>query len=584
MSITGISERPADAPTPPRVEQPRGADVVLRVLEEEGAEVCFGIPGGAILPLYDAIARGTRVRHVLAQHEQGAGHMAEGYARADGRPGVALATSGPGATNLVTPIANAAMDSTPLVCLTGQVRRDLIGTDAFQECDIVAITAPLVKGSWFVTEVEELADAVRAAYRLAAEGRPGPVLVDIPRDVQEARVAYATPPRPVPHRRRVAGPPGASEAEVTAAARAIEAARRPVLYAGAGVVAAGATEELRALAEAARLPVVSTLMAKGAFPESHPLAFGSPGIHGGRWANLALQGADLIVAVGARFDDRVTGNADAFAPAARIVHFDLDPREVGKIKAVEFPVAGELRDALGRTRRALRRPPATEVWLDEIREWRRRHPLACDESPPALKPQTVIRRLDEWLSGRPDVVWTTGVGQHQMWAMQHLSCERPRSFLTSGGHGTMGFGVPAAIGARAARPDAAVVCIDGDASFLMTCQELATAVAEELPILVVVLNNYGMGMVVQQQDMFFAGRRSQSHAPPGTDLALVARGFGAQAFTVKDEEWLRVTVTEALRSGRPTVLDVWVDPDERVYPVAKPGAAAAEMLEHGEGG
>ena len=404
------------------------------------------------------------------------------------------------------------------------------------------------------------------------------MLVDIPRDVQEARVVYAPPPRMGTRRRRVPAPPAASEAAIIAAASAIEAARRPVLYAGGGVTAAGATEELRAFAEAARLPVVSTLMAKGSFPESHPLAFGAPGIHGGRWANLALQEADLIVAVGARFDDRVTGRADAFAPAARIVHFDIDPREVGKIKAAEFPVVGELGDALGRTRRALRRPPATEAWIAEIREWRRRHPFSYDESPPALKPQTVIRRLDEWLADRSDVVWTTGVGQHQMWAMQHLSCERPRSFLTSGGHGTMGFGIPAAIGARAARPDAAVVCIDGDASFLMTCQELATAVAEELPILVVVLNNSGMGLVVQQQDMFFAGRRSQSHAPPGTDLALIARGFGAQAFTVKDEEWLRATVTEALRSGRPTVLDVWVDPDERVYPVSRPGAAAAEML------
>ncbi|HEY0280596.1 MAG TPA: biosynthetic-type acetolactate synthase large subunit [Solirubrobacterales bacterium] len=580
MSITGIPERPADAPTPPRVERPQGADVVLRVLEEEGAEVCFGIPGGAILPLYDAIARGTTIRHVLAQHEQGAGHMAEGYARADGRPGVVLATSGPGATNLVTPIADAAMDSTPLVCITGQVRSNLIGTDAFQECDIVAVTAPLVKGSWFVAAVEELADAVRDAYRLAAEGRPGPVLVDIPRDVQEARVRYAAPPGRGARRRRAAAPPTAAGAAITAAARAIEAAERPVLYVGGGVIAAGATEELRAFAEAARLPVVSTLMAKGAFPESHPLAFGSPGMHGGRWANLALQRADVIVAVGARFDDRVTGNAAEFAAAARIVHFDLDPREVGKIKAVEFPVVGELRDALGRTRRALRRPPATAAWLGQIGDWHRRHPLSYDESPPALKPQTVVRRLGEWLGDGTDAVWTTGVGQHQMWAMQHLACERPRSFITSGGHGTMGFGVPAAIGARAARPDAAVVCIDGDASFLMTCQELATAVAEELPILVVVLNNSGMGMVVQQQDMFFDGRRSQSHAPSGTDLALIARGFGAQAFTVKDEEWLRVTVAEALRSGRPTVLDVHVDPDERVYPVAKPGAATAEMIEH----
>jgi acetolactate synthase I/II/III large subunit len=579
MSITGISERPIDAIAPPRVERLRGADVVLRVLEEEGVEVCFGIPGGAILPLYDAIARGTTIRHVLAQHEQGAGHMAEGYARADGRPGVVLATSGPGATNLVTPIADAAMDSTPLLCLTGQVRSELIGTQAFQECDIVGVTAPLVKGSWFVEEVEDLAEAVREAYRLAATGRPGPVLVDIPRDVQEATVAYEASPRSGARRARIPASPTATDAAISAAAEAIESARRPVLYAGGGVVAADASTELRELAEAARLPVVTTLMAKGAFPESHPLAFGSPGMHGGRWANLALQEADLIVAAGARFDDRVTGRADAFAPAARVVHFDIDPGEVGKIRHADFPVLGDLRDALRRTRRALRGPADTEPWIAEVREWRRRHPHSHEEAPATLKPQTVIRLLDEWLADRPDVVWTTGVGQHQMWAMQHLTCERPRSFLTSGGHGTMGFGIPAAIGARAARPDATVVCIDGDASFLMTCQELATAVAEELPLLVVVLNNSGMGMVVQQQDMFFGGRRSQSHAPPGTDLTLVARGFGAQAFTVKDEEWLRATVAEALRSGRPTVLDVRVDPDERVYPVARPGAAAADMLE-----
>jgi acetolactate synthase-1/2/3 large subunit len=579
MSITGISERPADTSNPRRVEEVRGADVILRVLEEEGVEVCFGIPGGAILPLYDAIARGTTIRHVLAQHEQGAGHMAEGYARADGRPGVALATSGPGATNLVTPIADAAMDSTPLLCLTGQVRSDLIGTQAFQECDIVGVTAPLVKGSWFVEDVEDLADAIRDAYRLAAAGRPGPVLVDVPRDIQEATIAYEAGPRSSARRNRTSASPTAGDGAISAAARAIEGARRPVLYAGGGVIAAEATDELRALAEAARLPVVSTLMGKGAFPESHPLAFGSPGMHGGRWANMAMQQADLIVAVGARFDDRVTGRADAWAPAAQIVHFDIDPGEVGKIRHADFPVLGELRDALWRTRRALRQPAATEAWIAEIGEWRERHPLTYEESPTTLNPQTVVRRLDEWLAEDSDVVWTTGVGQHQMWAMQHLRCERPRSFLTSGGHGTMGFGIPAAIGARSARPEATVVCIDGDASFLMTCQELATAVAEELPILVVVLNNSGMGMVVQQQDMFFGGRRSQSHAPPGTDLTLVARGFGAQAFTVKDEEWLRVTVAEALRSGRPTVLDVHVDPDERVYPVTRPGSAAADMLE-----
>jgi len=557
-----------------------GADAILRAFEAEGVEVCFGIPGGAILPLYDAIARGTTVRHVLARHEQGAGHMAEGYARASGRVGVVVATSGPGATNLVTPIANAMMDSTPLVCVTGQVRSALIGTDAFQECDIVGVTLPLVKHSWQVRDVTELPGVLRDAFHLARSGRPGPVLVDVPRDVQEAPLAFSYPARPAV----AGGPPPAQldDEAVAAVARALEAAERPVLYVGGGVVNAEAADELRALAERARAPVVTTLMAKGALPESHELFFGWPGMHGARWANLALAGADLVVAVGARFDDRVTGRLEDFAPGATIAHYDVDAVEIGKIRHAELPVHGPLRAALAQTRRALRGTPRTAPWLAQLRAWREAHPLAYDDAAPTLKPQRVLERLDAALRGR-DVIWTTGVGQHQMWAMQYLRCERSRCFLTSGGHGTMGFGLPAAIGACAARPDATVVCVDGDGSFQMTPQELATAVAERLPVVVVILNNGGLGMVHQWQSMFYEGRLSHVDLSEPTDCALVARGFGAAGFTVRSEDELDAALAEALACGRAAVLDVHVERGEACLPMILPGAAAADMVEwHGD--
>jgi acetolactate synthase I/II/III large subunit len=561
---------------PPPAPLPCGADLILRVFEAEGVDVCFGIPGGAVLPLYDAIARGTTVRHVLARHEQGAGHMAEGYARASGRVGVTIATSGPGATNLVTPIANAMMDSTPLVCVTGQVRTSAIGSDAFQECDIVGVTLPLVKHSWQVRDAADLAGVLHEAFHVARSGRPGPVLVDVPRDVQEAPAGTtAGPPaslRWLPERE--------PDAEVVAAvARAIEAAERPVLYVGGGVVNAEAGVELRALAERARVPVVTTLMAKGAFPESHELFFGWPGMHGVRWANLAIDRADLVLAVGARFDDRVTGRLDAFARAATIAHFDVDPYELGKVRAAELPVLGALRPALAGVRSALRTAPRTDAWLEQLRAWRERHPLRYDDCAATLKPQRVLQLLDAALRERSDVIWSTGVGQHQMWAMQYLRCERPRSFLTSGGHGTMGFGLPAAIGARAARPDAAVVCVDGDGSFQMTPQELATAVAENLPVVVVILNNGGLGMVHQWQTMFYERRLSHVDLSQPADLALVARGFGAVGVTVRSEAELEPALARALVCGRAAVLDVHVEPGEACYPMIVPGAPAAEMVE-----
>jgi acetolactate synthase-1/2/3 large subunit len=559
-----------------------GADAILRSLEAEGVEVVFGIPGGAILPLYDALARGTTIRHVLARHEQGAGHMAEGYARASGRVGVAIATSGPGATNLVTPIADAWMDSTPLVCITGQVRSSLIGTDAFQECDITGITIPIVKHSWLVPDVAELPHVLKAAFHVARTGRCGPVLVDVPRDVQEAELDFSYPddvslPGWKPPRR------GHSR-QIAAAAAAVTAAERPILYVGGGVLNAHATDELVRLAEAGQLPAVTTLMAKGAFPESHELFAGHPGMHGPKWSNWALNKADVIIACGSRFDDRVTGKLAAFAPGATVVHLDVDAAEISKIRRADVPVVGPLQPVLGElaalvAERTVR--GRTDAWLAQIAAWREEFPLRYGGAGDLLKPQRVLEALRDLTAGRDDVVWTTGVGQHQMWAMQYLECDRPRSFVTSGGLGTMGYGIPAALGVKAARPDATVVCVDGDGCFQMTSQELATAVLEQLPVVVVIVNNGYLGMVRQWQDMFFEERFSQiqlTHALP--DYAALARAYGAVGLTVDSDEQLEDALAEALACGRTAVVDCRVDPREHCFPMIPAGAAALDLIEY----
>jgi acetolactate synthase-1/2/3 large subunit len=559
-----------------------GADAILRSLETEGVEVVFGIPGGAILPVYDALARGTSIRHVLARHEQGAGHMAEGYARATGRVGVAFATSGPGATNLVTPIADAWMDSTPLVCITGQVRSHLIGTDAFQECDITGITIPIVKHSWLVQDVEEIPHVIKAAFHVARTGRCGPVLVDVPRDVQEAPLEFEWPenvelPGWKPPKR-------VHVRQVREAAQRIAAAERPLLYVGGGVLNAHATDELRALAETGALPVVTTLMAKSSFPESHDLHFGWPGMHGPKWSNWAINKCDVLVAVGARFDDRVTGKLAAFAPGATVVHLDVDSSEIDKLRYADVPVVGPLALVLAELERELRevvRPDATKPWLAQLREWREQFPLRYGNGGEMLKPQPVLETLQALTEERDDVVFTTGVGQHQMWAMQYLRCDRPRTFITSGGLGTMGYGIPAAIGAKAARPEATVVCIDGDGCFQMTCQELATAVLENLPIVVVIVNNGYLGMVRQWQDMFFAERFSQielTHHLP--DYAALAEAFGARGFVIEREDELEDTLHEALTCGRTAVVDCRVDPREHCFPMIPAGAAALDLIEY----
>ena len=559
-----------------------GADAILRCLEAEGVEVAFGIPGGAILPTYDAFARGTTVRHVLARHEQGAGHMAEGYARASGKVGVAIATSGPGATNLVTPIADAWMDSTPLVCITGQVRTHLIGTDAFQECDITGITIPIVKHSWLVQDVAELPAVMKAAFHVARTGRSGPVLVDIPRDVQEAELDFSYPddvllPGWKPPRR---GHPR----QIAAAAQAVAAAERPILYVGGGVLNAHATDELLELAESARLPVVTTLMAKSGFPESHELHVGWPGMHGPKWSNWALNKADVILAVGSRFDDRVTGKVSAFAPGATIVHLDVDAAEISKIRHADVPVVGPLKPVLSELARDLAGtavPGRTDAWLGQIAEWRERFPLRYGDGGDMLKPQRVLETLRDLTAGRDDVIWTTGVGQHQMWAMQYIGCDRPRTFITSGGLGTMDYGLPAAVGAKAARPDATVVCVDGDGCFQMTSQELATSVLEDLPIVVVIVNNGYLGMVRQWQDMFFEERFSQihlTHAVP--DYAALARAYGGVGLTVENEDELEGALAEALACGRTAVVDCRVDPREHCFPMIPAGAAALDVVEY----
>jgi acetolactate synthase I/II/III large subunit len=557
-----------------------GSDAILRSLEHEGVDVVFGIPGGAILPTYDAFARGTTVRHVLARHEQGAGHMAEGYARASGKVGVALATSGPGATNLVTAIADAWMDSTPFVCITGQVRSNLIGTDAFQEIDITGITMPIVKHSWLVQDVAELPGVLKAAFHVARTGRQGPVLVDVAKDVQEARIDFVYPdevdlpgwkPPTKVHRRQVAE-----------AARAISESQRPIVYAGGGVVNGDACEELRALVELAELPAVVTLMGKGCLPDSHPLNYGAPGMHGSKYANWALNKSDLVIAVGTRFDDRVTGKLSAFAPDARVIHFDVDAAEVGKIRHAEIPVVGPLKLALAELAAALREHerPRHDEWLRLVEEWRQLYPYRYSRAG-LLKPQAAVEALRDLAAARDeDVIWTTGVGQHQMWAMQYLVCDKPRSFITSGGLGTMGYGVPAAIGAKAARPDATVVCIDGDGCFQMTGQELATAALEGLPIVAVIINNGWLGMVRQWQELFYAERFAQTHLTHQVpDYAQLAEAYGCAGFTVEDEDELERTLEAAFAAGRTAVVDVRCDPEEKCFPMVPAGAASVDVIE-----
>ncbi|MGV9193316.1 acetolactate synthase large subunit [Microbacterium sp. MC2] len=559
-----------------------GAQAVVRSLELLGVTDVFGLPGGAILPVYDPLMDSTALRHILVRHEQGAGHAAEGYAAASGKTGVAIATSGPGATNLVTAIADAYMDSMPLVCITGQVFSTLMGTDAFQEADIVGITMPVTKHSFLVKTAEEIPAAIAAAFEIAGTGRPGPVLVDITKDAQQAEVPFVWPPKiDLPGYRPVTKAHGK---QIQAAAQMLAEARKPVLYVGGGVVRGRASDELRSLAESTGAPVVTTLMARGAFPDSHPQHLGMPGMHGTVPAVLALQEADLIVALGARFDDRVTGKAALFAPNAKVVHVDVDPAEISKIRVADVPIVGDVKDVLVDLDAAFlgvtagTKPDIEEWWsyLDGLRD---EFPLGyAPTSDGLLAPQYVIQRIGE-LTG-PEAVYAAGVGQHQMWAAQFIKYERPNAWLNSGGAGTMGYSVPAAMGAKVAEPDRVVWAIDGDGCFQMTNQELATCAINNIPIKVAIINNSSLGMVRQWQTLFYDSRYSNTDLNTGhdtiriPDFVKLAEAYGCLALRVDKEEDVDAAIKTALETNdRPVVIDFVVSADAMVWPMVPQGVS-----------
>lgn len=559
-----------------------GSNSLLQSLEHEGVEMIFGVPGGAILPAYDPMLD-SPIRHVLARHEQGAGHMAEGYAMATGRVGVAMATSGPGATNLITPLQNAKMDSTPLVAITGQVTRRAIGSDAFQEAYTTGLAMHCTKHSYLVTDADDIPSIVHEAFHLASTGRPGPVLIDLPKDVLNQETAWYEPDlRGLPGYKPTAeGHPK----QIKAAIDMIEKAERPVLYVGGGVIRAGAALELLQFAEAANVPVVTTLMARGAFPDSHRLALGMPGMHGTYVATTAIQKSDVLVSLGARFDDRVTGDVDSFAPHAKVIHVDVDPAEIGKVRNADIPIVGDARKVLASLLdrlKTLRDPsdfPWRKEWLDQLEAWKGTHPLSYDQSDDGpIKTQHFIERLHALTGG--DAVVAAGVGQHQMWASQFWGFSEPGTWINSGGLGTMGFAVPAAIGAKAARPDRVVYALDGDGCFQMTFQELITAVTEEIPIKVAVFNNGGYGMVKQWQNLFYGGRISASDL--GTevpDYPKLAEAMGCVGLRVDHPEEVDVTIEKSLAiDDRPVVTEVVVDPDEMCFPMVPAGGSNDDVV------
>jgi len=551
-----------------------GATILIDALLERGVEYIFGVPGGAVIALYDELDR-SPLKAILTRHEQGAGHMADGYARATGRPGVCVATSGPGATNLVTAIATASMDSVPMIALTGQVKTHLIGNDAFQEADTVGITRPITKHNYLVKDVAQLARTVREAFHIATTGRPGPVLIDLPSDVigGELEGEPDTTMRLPGYRPSVDG----HSRQIARAAEAINDAQRPVLYVGGGVVAAGAAHELRALAHKGNIPVTTTLMGLGVFPERDPLALHMLGMHGTVYANYAVTHSDLLIAVGARFDDRITGRIDSFAPEARIVHVDIDPTSIGKNVRVDIPVVGDAGKVLREMTRLVEHRERTQ-WLAQIAEWKRQFPLSYRSNGATVMPQAVIEQIGELTGGR--AVICTDVGQHQMWAAQYYTYEEPRTFLSSGGLGTMGFGLPAAIGAQFGRPGDTVFVISGDGSLQMNIQEMATAVQHRLPIKIALLNNGYLGMVRQWQELFFGARYAGTVLAPGNpDFVALARAYGAEGIRVEEAAQVRPALEQAMAvEDRPVLIDFHTAPEENVFPMVPAGEAIDRML------
>jgi acetolactate synthase I/II/III large subunit len=553
-----------------------GARILVECLRREQVEVIFGLPGGATLPVYDALYQQEKPRHVLVRIESGAGFAADAYARVSGRTGVVLVTSGPAVTNLLTALQCANMDSVPIVAFTGQVPTSLMGRDAFQEADNIGLTRTCTKHNFLVRDASELAGIVKEAFYIASTGRPGPVHVDLPKDVlmSEADFHYPDAVLLKGYRPRYEG----HLAQIRKAAAAISRAKRPVLIAGGGVVSSNAAEELRALAERAHIPVTTTLMAIGGFPSSHPLAMGMLGMHGTFWANTAVYHSDCLVAVGARFDDRVTGRVEDFAPRAHIVQIDIDPTSISKNLVADTPIVGDARCVLTKllleideTPRAVREP-----WLARIAQWRSEHPLRYEWSEGVIKPQYLIQEISRLLPTEAVVV--TGVGQHQMWAAQHVGLDRPRCWCTSGGLGAMGYGLPAAIGAQTARPDALVVNIDGDGSFVITSQELATVVEAKLPVKIVIVNNSAHGMVRQWQKLLYGGRYNAVDLSVAPDFSKLAEAYGCAGIRVTKPHEVGPTLERAFAGAGPVVIDVVVDREECVFPMVRAGDANKDML------
>ena len=579
-----------------------GGQALIRALEMEGVDVMFGLPGGAILPVYDPIID-SPIRHILVRHEQGAGHMAEGYAHATGKPGVCMVTSGPGATNVVTPLCDAYMDSVPMVCITGQVPFPAIGTDAFQECDTVGITRSVTKHNDLVVEAQDIPLAVRQAFHIATTGRPGPVLVDVPKDIVDPMNPRSQMEWYWPSDEEVrASLPGyrpntkGHPKMIRQAAELILAARKPVIYAGGGILKARAAEALRELAELCELPVVTTLMARGAFPDDHPLCLGMPGMHGNYTAVTAMQQSDLLIALGSRFDDRVTGRLDGFAQEAKIIHVDIDPAELGKVRRPDVPIVGDCRLVIEELIVAVKalldggaKFPDRSGWRSTLSGWQEKYPLTYEQSEPgeALKPQFVLERLRD--NTPEDTIVASGVGQHQMWTSQYWKFNHPYTWVNSGGLGTMGFSVPAAIGAKVGRPDRMVWAVDGDGCFQMTAQELVTAASERIPVKVAILNNAYLGMVRQWQEMFYEERYSEVYLSPDLpDYKLWAEAMGCVGMRVESPEEVDAAIQKANEiDDRPVVIDFRTDSREKVYPMVAAGSTNDAIIvdpSQGEGG
>jgi len=550
-----------------------GAEAFVECLHRERVEVIFGIPGGALLPIYDELYD-SDIRHILVRHEQAAAHAADGYARATGKVGICMATSGPGATNLVTGIANAYMDSVPMVAFTGQVPTSMIGNDAFQEANITGITLPITKHNYLVKDAKMLPNIMREAFYIASTGRPGPVLVDLPKDVQTEEIKFE-----YPNNIKLRGYRPTSKGhplQIKRAAKAIMEAERPIIYAGGGVVISGAHTELRSLAETIMAPVTTTLLGIGTFPETHPLSLGMVGMHGAKYANYAMTESDLIIAVGARFDDRVTGRLDSFAPNAKVIHIDIDPAEISKNVAAHIPIVGDAKNILKELIKEIKRKPKSK-WLEKIEKWKKEFPLEYDRKSKELKPQYVVEQIYDMC---PDAIIATEVGQNQMWAAQYFKFTRPRTFISSGGLGTMGYGFPAAIGAKVGCPDKTVIDIAGDGSFLMNSQELATAVINDIPVKVAILNNKFLGMVRQWQELFYGKRYSATRLDTSPDFPKLAEAYGALGIKVTKPGEVRSAIKEALDSDKPAVIDFQIAPEENVFPMVPAGAAINEIIDY----